>query len=532
MKDQKGYTLLEVILAMAIGFMLIAIIWSILGLGVRSQSFSANEYEKQANMRYAIETINNRMRFFTVGFAVTEEHFQPEYSPSGELNGVVAPWNYIGLSPDKTHLVHYEYQDDGYVTTDLTLPVEDLDLDLRFQKESGPQEDNLLTLFLNGYENTQQTFNIKTTIDAINALQLIDWGDGTQDGSAVALAYRTDETPEIDKRPVAAMSMVLDTSGSMNWQVSGDEHGNPIDGDDASSDPSEHSRIRILRESLSLMIDDLSEEENAYVSLVPFHRNANIPHDNLSKASPENLEGFSILTNENKSEWENLVNQISANDGTNTGDGIRRGYYQLLDFNNNLNVYGLEEDQELSNYMVILVDGETTMASARVSRTYGWFSGYSYFYQQDFILDSNDIENNWISNAESRQTLPGTYLGRYTIGKGNELDPEGTEYVDLVGERLIQANNLPGGAQDLELDNNVFVIGFSDIEKDLGSVKDIAQSVGIAVSSDESDINNDFKDNDRVFIARDANDLEGVFKDISGYIVEDLWQVSGPRLEP
>jgi hypothetical protein len=510
MKNQKGYTLLEVILAMAIGFMLMAVIWSILGLGVRSQSFTANEYEEQANMRYAIETINNRMRFFTVGFAVTGNDFKPSYNnDSGELEGVVAPWSYIGLSPDKTHLVHYEYKEEGYVTTDLTLPVEGLKLDLRFIKESNPQDDNLLTLFLKGYENERQTFDIKTTIDAINALHLIDWGDGTHAGAAVALAYRTEETPEIDKRPVAAMSLVLDTSGSMNYRVNSE-----INGNHNSNNPELKSRISILKDSLKLMVEDLSEGENAFVSLVPFHTNANIPNSNLNKTSPDNTYGFSIIKANNLNSWRDLIGNISADGGTNTGDGMRRGYYQLLDFNDNLTDYGLEDTQEIENYMVILVDGVTTMSSVK----------YSGEYDYRYIIDGDNISNVW-SRYLNR-------YGRFSYGKGNELDYYGEQYVNLIGENFIQAKNLPYGTKDLELEDNVFVIGFSGIDNNLISLKDIAKAVGISVEPNNSDVNNDFINNDRVFVARSAEDLDGVFKDISGYISEDLWQVSGPRLEP
>lgn len=529
MKNQKGYTLLEVILAMAIGFMLMAVIWSILGLGVRSQSFTANEYEKQANMRYAIETINNRMRFFTVGFAVTEEDFEPSYNnASGELEGVVAPWSYIGLSPDKTHLVHYEYKEDGYITTDLTLPVEGLDLDLRFIKESNPQDDNLLTLLLKGYENEQETFDIQTTIDAINALHLIDWGDGTHSGAAVALAYRTEETPEIDKRPVAAMSMVLDTSGSMNYKVNSE-----IIGDHNSNNPEERSRISILKDSLKLMVEDLSEGENAFVSLVRFHNNANIPNNNLNKTSPDIADGFSIIKDDNLNRWRDLIDDINAyeNGGTNTGDGMRRGYYQLLDFNNNLDQDSLEDGQEIENYMVILVDGVTTMASAVVSNNGFWIFD-DYYYHKDFFMANGNILDQSVKNPKSSFNLPGEIIGPMTIGKGSELDERGTNYVNRIGERLIQAKNLPHETKDLELKDNVFVIGFSGIDDNLISLKDIAKAVGISVEPNNSDVNSDFINNDRVFVARSAEDLDGVFKDISGYISEDLWQVSGPRLEP
>ena len=70
-----------------------------------------------------------------------------------------------------------------------------------------------------------------------------------------------------------------------------------------------------------------------------------------------------------------------------------------------------------------------------------------------------------------------------------------------------------------------FVIGYSS---NLESVGDIAESLGVIVTSEDRD--NDYIDNDSVFIATDKTSLTNAFESIANYINTELWQVSGPKL--
>ncbi|WP_350344540.1 prepilin-type N-terminal cleavage/methylation domain-containing protein [Proteinivorax tanatarense] len=515
MRDEKGVTLVEVVLATAIGLVLITVAYNMLFVGVKSHSTSVKIFEEQSDMRYAAETINNTLRFASVVFAVPEEQFAPDLDHRGRITGLAKPWNYIGLSPDGDALVHYEYNDDtdSYIMNVLAQPEEDLTYQLNFSKSSEAQDDKLIKYFLRGFKDDLEKYEISTEVEALNALHVIDWGD--ESNMSVALAYRTEETPEIHQRPVAAMTMVLDTSGSMDWNLDGNRPRGQ-----------EKSRMQILKETLIRMFSVMEDNggENIYARLVPFHSNANSPHPNYG----EDPEKFLKVQNDNV-DWNSLINSLSADRGTNTGDGIRRGYHHLLDFNNNLGNYGLTDDTEVENYMVIMVDGVSTMASADVWEH--WWHGYGY---SDYILDDKNISyndrNHWVRfpSQESNPSNRWNYQGRWHIGDGGDLCDLATDYVNQIGEDLIQAKD--PAAEDLGLDGNVFVIGFSNLDEELESVKDIAKAVGIEVAEDDSDVENDFIDNDRVFIARDGDKLDEIFKNIAGYISEDLWQIEGPRI--
>ncbi|WP_353892524.1 prepilin-type N-terminal cleavage/methylation domain-containing protein [Proteinivorax hydrogeniformans] len=524
MRNEKGVTLLEVVLATAIALVLLTVAYNMLFVGVRSHSTSVKIFEEQSDMRYTAETINNTLRFASVAFAVPEEQFAPQLDHAGRITGLAKPWNYIGLSPDGDSLVHYEYHNetDSYKMNVLAQPKGDLTYQLNFRKTSESQEDKNIKYFLRGIDNGREKFEISTEVEALNALHVIDWGD--ESNMSVALAYRTEETPKIHERPVAAMTMVLDTSGSMNDDLDGN-----------SPREQEKSRIEILKETLKRMFSVMENNggENIYARLVPFHANANSPHPNYNK-DPER---FNKVRDDNVN-WNNLIDNLSADNGTNTGDGMRRGYYHLLDFNNNLGNYGLTDDTEVENYMVIMVDGVSTMASADV----WWRRRHGYGYS-DYILDDGNISkntptySNWSGKGGHWERSPSqvpnpsnwwNYQGRWHIGDGMGLCTLATKYVDRVGEDLIQAKD--PAAEDLGLDGNIFVIGFSNLDEDLESVKDIAKAVGIEVAEDNSDVENDFVYNDRVFIARDGDKLDEIFRNIAGYISEDLWQIEGPRI--
>ncbi len=75
-----------------------------------------------------------------------------------------------------------------------------------------------------------------------------------------------------------------------------------------------------------------------------------------------------------------------------------------------------------------------------------------------------------------------------------------------------------------------FVIGYSNRSSDLEGVKEIAEALDIVVLS--TDPGENYINNDSVFIATDKDSLSNAFEIIGNYINEDLWQVSGPKLNP
>jgi hypothetical protein len=534
---KKGLTLVELIIAISIAMLVLSVVYNMLFVGMRSHAHSLKAFTSQAEVRTTIEILNQTIRYSTVGFAVTEKDFKPVVSVDGKVSGLVKPWNYIGLSPDKKQLLHYKYIPIDQNTGDYEIQVlinslDGITYDLTFSKDFDNTSQKIIRYILNAKGDVNQNI-ITTELNALNSIQVIDWGDASN--PAIALAYRTESTPEIGNRTQAAMALVMDTSGSMRYRV----NSHTQNGNDNDNDTSNDSRLAILKRTLIMMIDQMKENGNVYAALVPFSSNANVPHANFGSGALASYSDFSLLVpSPSGVNWATLIQKLKADGGTNTGEGIRRGYYQLLEFNNTL-----PTSTAIKNYMVILVDGRTTMASANLHRKQvransnsNWSNTNEYFH--NYVLSDAAIgsSRHTMNNITSVVNVPADSTNiQYTkiadiIGHGSNLDPYGTEYVNLIGDRLVQAKNLPSGTKNLGLVGNVFVVGFSSIPADLESVKDIAQSVGIAVTT--QDVTNSYVNNNRVFIARNENDLKEVFKEIGDFVMQDLWQVDGPKLKP
>ena len=532
MSRKKGFTLIELIMAIGIGLMVMVIAYNILFVGIKGHSNTLKSFEEQSDIRYAIETTNNAIRFSTVGFAVTGDDFKPTIE-NGDVKGLVKPWNYIGLGPDNKSIVHYKYVpiDDktGYYRMDvLAKGLDNLTYDLKFTKPKESQESKIIRYILN-VNSKGKSETIATEVEAINAIHIIDWGDAKN--PSVAFAYRTEETPEIHKKPVAAISMVLDTSGSMNWGMNGE--GTTI----KSSNP---VRLNLLKNTLTDPTEGLFsifKESDVFVSLVPFSTNANIPHKNYNnRFTKEDASKFYNVKNE-KTTLENMVNELVADGGTNTGDGMRRAYYQLIKFNDEKNsVYNLSTNQKVKNYMIVLVDGVTTFGSANILVSQNTHNGVWWGRNPSFIIDSE--ENIGDSFYTTNKNLAGNKLveGNYDvdptpiprpIGDGANLDTiYGEAYVQEIGQMI----------QNSKMIDQAFVIGYSNARNNKGvyyeleSLTNIARSLGIKVENNEA--NEQFKNNEFVFVATDKKSLKKAFEDIGGYINEELWQIEGPKLKP
>lgn len=535
MNNRKGLTLIELILVIAIGSIAIAVVYNILFVGLRGHSKTLKSFEDQSEIRYAIETTNNSIRFATVGFIVTKDDFCPQIQ-NGEVKGLVKPWNYIGLSPDKKSIVHYKYVSGGdkgsYKMEVLANGSEGVKYDLKFSKSKETQEDKIIRYILK-FNNNGKSDGISTEVEALNALHVIDWGDANNPG--IALAYRTDDTPEIHRKTIPAIAMVLDTSGSMNWGM---------DGKDTKINDDNPVRLKLLINTLN---DDqqglftILKDSGAYISLVPFSTTANIPNSNYS-----NLRGIDVSkfynANKDKNTLKKMVESLNAEGATNTGDGLRRGYYQLKKFNSNKGDYKLSHSQEVKNYMIVLVDGVTTAGSANIIVTKKSHNGVWYGKDPCFIVDDGNIGDAFYTTNEnlSDNRLVGLKDYEYEefkydlnpisrpIGDGVNLDTNyGEPYVALIGE-MIQKSKNP------EIDQ-CFVIGYSNARNkkgeyyELKSLTNIARSLGIKVGDNEA--NEQFKDNQFVFVATDKESLKKAFENIGGYINEELWQVEGPRLK-
>ncbi len=155
---------------------------------------------------------------------------------------------------------------------------------------------------------------IKLVTEVISSVELLNSINidhlGTDSDPAVALAFSMVEPGSqewVEVSPDAYITMVLDISGSMNWDM------------DGKSESVTNPRIDILKSNANKMIDRLANMNfDIYVCLVPFSTSANNPGD-----------FYNVNDEEDLNDLKNEVDVLTANGATNTGDGIRRAYHQL-----------------------------------------------------------------------------------------------------------------------------------------------------------------------------------------------------------
>ncbi len=432
-RSKKGVTLVEMIIVSALVIVVMSLGLNLLLFGNKAQAVSTDEYELQTAARIASETTNKIVRYSTAVFTINESSFRED--------NLTAGWNYFGISPDKTEIVQYTYDavTKTHIKTAVISAQTGMTYRLRFWKNDKSNDNKLLSFAIEAIKDGSavKKIDIDTQLEALNSLQVID--RSTLSDPATALAYRSDE------RPMAiygAISMVLDRSGSMDWDIYGNN-----------TYTESNKRISILRTEAAKLVNAFAKEQNISISLAPFSTSGNSVGPFYSSSN----ETGSLL---------GAISGLSANGGTNTGDGMRRGYYQIVNFNLN------HSDMTCKNYMIILVDGVTTFYTSR--------SG-NYYLADGAINESYDVH-----------------------GYGDRLDPYGTQYVNRVGNLIRSyANGI-----------KTYVIGFSAKYNDLGSIQDIANAAGT--------------DAGNVYQYASDRDLGAIFEAIRKDILNDLWVINGP----
>ena len=316
---KKGFTLVEMIMAILLMSMIALIIGVIFNTMFSSRELIEREASIQAEMRTSMQYVDRTVGKATSIFILDDTKFK------GSKQGLSREWSYIGLSADGKKVMNYVWnkQKQDWDVSELgTKSLYNMKLDLEFKTEGAYQDNRLISYNLTGkYPDTNNKLGIDTAISALNTKQV--FSKVAKGKKGVAIAYRTDP---IQGQMNIAVSFVFDTSGSMKWDLQGGRV----------ERTGKESRINILRKKSEIMIKDLAEIGNISVNLVGF--------SNSGKYIQQN---FSNLDNGTKSIIEaiNDEKKVSPNGVTNPGDGLRYG------------MVSLQSQPAQLKYIVLLTDG-------------------------------------------------------------------------------------------------------------------------------------------------------------------------------
>jgi len=231
--------------------------------------------------------------------------------------------------------------------------------------------------------------------------------------------------------PAKEIVLVLDVSGSMadNVYVNGKSS----------------TKIAELKKAAKNFVDKMKDVPNLKIGIVAYSSNASI-----KKVDKE------ILIDANKvNELKTVIDNLKADGGTNTGEGLRKAAYLL----------STSKEKNANKTVVLMSDGVPTFYS------YYYSYYYKYFYKN--IDDSNPKFD----------------------GKGNELDDDAVEYENIIGARIKESTN------------NVFSIGYGLGNKNSEANKTLKQ------------IHESMGGKEGNFFASDNGAIDNVFQNIATEIL-------------
>lgn len=410
-KSNKGVTLVELVIVLALLTFGIGIAVNMILFSRNAQAKTLEEFDFQSEMRQSSQFVNDEIRNSTVVFAV----------PQSAFNNKKAMWNYLGLKDSKT-LVQYKWNESANDHDEIILYESDNDVSLNLMFKKKNLDSKLIEFTLQGYIDgkSDPKMTIKSELEAFNSLVVED--GGTPSYPATALAYRTDDTPvpttKAGKKVVAAVTLVLDKSGSMAWGMKGK--------DSSPEDNTNPERMATLKNKANKLIEQFyNMTGNIYVSIIPYSSNANGTHT-FRNAKDE----ITSLQSD--------ISKLKANGATNIGDGMRRGFYALKIFSQNPKQIdsSLPSNTEVIPYLIVLTDGEPTK-----------YSGTSTTDNGSYRIADGDVNNSYIH------------------GPGDKYNSKTTDYVKKIADDLIK-----GGGLNIR----TYAIGFTAVPAEITQAKNIA----------------------------------------------------------
>lgn len=373
LKKLRGMTAVELVLALLLTAMVAGIAVQVLRSSADGLHFTMDEAKLQSDARIFAAEVNNNVRYATATFTIPKSSFRAD--------NLTPDWNYMGVMDnvavpaERSHtgesfvaskaLVNILAQDEegnpkqqpednlisvaggtfvqrilGYSYTDPDTGRE-IEYDIVFDKENPEKADQKVkyslrtTLKMPGTPE-RDYLSYDTALETLNSLQIIH--KGSDSNPSVAIAYRHGEKSVT----TALVSMILDTSGSMKWNMAG------IDTNIVAQ-----QRITILKNTANNFVDGLAASENVNIGLFPF---GSVFKPEIYGTKIEDLTATKVFKSSKNDTalLHSRINGLNAVGGTNTGDSIRFAYYRAKEYQE-----ALGPTQKCLHYFIILIDGET-----------------------------------------------------------------------------------------------------------------------------------------------------------------------------
>ena len=552
LKKRKGFTVVEIISAAGLMALIGVIAVSIINISFRSERITSEEYSLQTATRELMDNITDTIRYSTAVFIIPESSFNSnnidtslDFIPYASGGYLSSEWNYYGILDNS--ILHYAWNDSlkGHVRRELFVGANDnLTYELTFNKKAPDDvNDSLVEFYLSATPtgSSNPEIEIQTAADSLNSMQVVDWSSPILGSFGRAIAYRRETLPR--STPIGRVVLVLDVSGSMTRNMD-----NSAIAPAWTTNP--NARINALKRAAISMIKELATIENLEITIIPYSMYANFgnqlgsPNINYSAAFnpsvPQNPElvklfGGNIISNkpvgeynfvsvsENVSELEAVINRLYPLGGTNSGDGIRRGYYAFQQ------APTPPDGRDIKEYFIFMTDGEANGSSMLTLPGYiGWLSermNPPFFTVSGDVHTTEDSMNtsrigsahiNGTSQINRKYSL--TYEAANTNAHNDLIYQYYTHsYMRIFADKLMLRTTVPQVSSF-----NAYVVACSS--QSFGPrLDDLSKMFGLGDIAATSP---------SVYRATNVEDLIEGFKDIADSIILDMWHVSGPNIIP
>ncbi len=321
---RRGFTLVELIIAIVVMGIIVLTLAGFLSNGLTFHAYNSREFTVQTDVKYVTTHVAQIIKNATVSFIVTRDDY------GGSAQGLTPGWNYIGQNAEGTQLLEYTYnkQTKSHDIHVLTQGAYGMKYEVVFDKDN-TVDDKLIEFDVTGWLDhpvsgnaIDHTYRLSSRVSADKANMVYSRATPIKPG--VALAYRSDPIP---KGMQVNLTMVLDNSGSMAWDMSGRQN-----------KPEKTRRITILKEETQKLVDDFVSIGFVNIVFSPFGSTARQTSDLFNVVS----DGDAI---------KQAIGAMYAEGGTNVGDGMRVGFHKVFSSGKR------DPLLEQRDYVIILTDG-------------------------------------------------------------------------------------------------------------------------------------------------------------------------------